>query len=144
MRALIVDYSAEERNLLQESLKHDDITLHYAGNRDQVITRLRDGEVYDVILLDWRIPVDQGLSLVREIRRHEKNKLARIITLSKTSKATKIYDSVKGTPASPRKHAYSVSDLVEHIYKVLEEEDERVMARLYGDRSVRGSGHHHA
>ncbi len=142
MRALIVDYSPEERNLLQESLKKDDITLHYAANRQQAVERLQAGEVYDVILLDWRIPVDEGLKLVREIRRHEKNKLARIITLSKVSKATRVLDSAKGNDETTWLRAYSATDLVEHIYQVLEEEDERMMARLYGDRSVRGSGHH--
>jgi len=68
MHALIVDDSRSMRMLLAKTIKELGFSISEAGNGQEALTRLNDGEPVDLILIDWNMPGMNGLDLVCAIR----------------------------------------------------------------------------
>ena len=71
MKILIVDDSALMRSILTRALEQEcsdcDLELLEAADGRQALERLRDG--VDLVLLDWNMPVLDGLELVEQVRK---------------------------------------------------------------------------
>ncbi len=68
MRALVVDDSLTVRRLLTSHLTALGFDVTVAVNGRDALDRLRRMEAAHVVLVDWNMPVMDGLSLVRAIR----------------------------------------------------------------------------
>jgi two-component system, chemotaxis family, chemotaxis protein CheY len=68
MRALIVDDSRFVRGFLRGLLKERGIDCEEAADGLAGMNRLRDGEPFDFALVDWNMPVMNGLEMLQRMR----------------------------------------------------------------------------
>ena len=68
MRVLIVDDSRLIREYLKGLLDDMEMQCVEAANGSEALTVLREGEGFDVMLLDMNLPVMDGLECVRRVR----------------------------------------------------------------------------
>jgi two-component system chemotaxis response regulator CheY len=68
MRALIVDDSRAMRAIIAKILRELGAEVVEAGNGREGLERLATVAPVDVVLVDWNMPVMDGLTFVRELR----------------------------------------------------------------------------
>jgi two-component system chemotaxis response regulator CheY len=68
VRALIVDDSRFVRNYLRSLLEAKGIECEEAGDGQTGIGLLNTGMSFDLVLVDWNMPVMDGLEMVRQAR----------------------------------------------------------------------------
>ena len=68
MRALIVDDSKSMRMIIGRSLREIGIEFFEAGDGQQALNSLNQGQQVDLMLIDWNMPVMNGFDLVRAVR----------------------------------------------------------------------------
>ncbi len=68
MRALIVDDSRAIRRIIGDIMKELGYAISEAGNGLEALERLREIGTPDIVLIDWNMPVMNGLDLIRAIR----------------------------------------------------------------------------
>jgi two-component system chemotaxis response regulator CheY len=68
MRALIVDDSRFVRSYLRGLLEPKGIECEEAGDGQGGLDRLHGDRVFDLVLLDWNMPVMNGLEMLKELR----------------------------------------------------------------------------
>jgi two-component system chemotaxis response regulator CheY len=68
MRALIVDDSRFVRGYLRGLLEEKGIECDEAGDGQQALDKLRESMPFDLILLDWNMPVMNGLDMLIQMR----------------------------------------------------------------------------
>ena len=78
MRALVIDDSVAMRSILRRTLVGLGFEVEEAQHGQQAIDRLTAGDLPDVCLVDWNMPVMDGLEFVTTVR---KNREWRQITL---------------------------------------------------------------
>jgi CheY-like chemotaxis protein len=76
LRILLADDSPDNRLLIRAYLKKTPYVLTEAENGQIAVERFLDG-VYDLVLMDIQMPVLDGYSAIRAIRKHEREKGAR-------------------------------------------------------------------
>jgi len=68
MRALIVDDSRTVRMILKKIMEQLTFTVEEAEHGRQGLDRLAQGERPDVVLVDWNMPVMDGLEFIKQVR----------------------------------------------------------------------------
>ena len=68
MRALIIDDSRFVRNYLRGLLQGKGIECEEAADGQAALNRLQGGVQFDLVLLDWNMPVLNGLETLKRIR----------------------------------------------------------------------------
>jgi two-component system chemotaxis response regulator CheY len=68
MRALIVDDSRFVRSLLRGMLEALDFECDEAGDGQAGLDKLRAGPEFDLALIDWNMPVMDGLEMLQGMR----------------------------------------------------------------------------
>lgn len=68
MRALIVDDSRFVRDFLRGLLEEKGIECEEAGDGRAGLTRLHESKHFDLALVDWNMPVMDGLDMLRNLR----------------------------------------------------------------------------
>jgi two-component system chemotaxis response regulator CheY len=68
MRALIVDDSRFVRDFLRGLLEEKGIECEEAADGRAGLVHLHDGEPFDVALIDWNMPVMDGLDMLKNMR----------------------------------------------------------------------------
>jgi two-component system chemotaxis response regulator CheY len=68
MRALIVDDSRFVRSFLRRMLEPMEIECEEAADGQAGIDRLESGPEFDLALLDWNMPVMNGIEMLKELR----------------------------------------------------------------------------
>jgi two-component system chemotaxis response regulator CheY len=68
MRALIVDDSRFVRGYLRNLLEEKGIECEEAADGKLGLDRLHGDHVFDLVLLDWNMPVMDGLDMLKELR----------------------------------------------------------------------------
>jgi two-component system chemotaxis response regulator CheY len=68
MRALIVDDSRFVRTFLRGLLEDMQIECEEAGDGQAGLDQLHEGEPFDVALVDWNMPVMNGLEMLERMR----------------------------------------------------------------------------
>ena len=68
MRALIVDDSRFVRGFLRSLLEERGIVCEEAADGQAGLDRLHDGSGFDLALVDWIMPVMNGLEMLRRLR----------------------------------------------------------------------------
>jgi two-component system chemotaxis response regulator CheY len=68
MRALIVDDSRYVRGYLRGMLEEKGIECEEAADGKTGIDRLHGGRKFDLALVDWNMPVMDGLDMLRQLR----------------------------------------------------------------------------
>lgn len=68
MRAMIVDDSRAQRMLLKRAVAPLGFDVIEAENGEDALSKLDTDDPVDVMLVDWNMPVMDGLALVRRVR----------------------------------------------------------------------------
>ncbi len=68
MRALVVDDSKSMRMILGKTLREIGFQVVEAGDGQEALARLSQGEEVDLMLVDWNMPVMNGYELVCAVR----------------------------------------------------------------------------
>jgi two-component system chemotaxis response regulator CheY len=68
MRALIVDDSRFVRSFLRGLLEEKGIECEEAADGQAGLDRLHGDRIFDLALLDWNMPVMNGLDMLKELR----------------------------------------------------------------------------
>jgi len=68
MRALIVDDSRYVRGYLRGLLEEKGIEWEEAADGQAALDELNSGVLFDLALVDWNMPVMNGLELLKELR----------------------------------------------------------------------------
>ena len=68
MRALIIDDSRFVRNYLRGLLQEKGIECEEAADGLAALSRLHSETLFDLVLLDWNMPIMNGLETLRKIR----------------------------------------------------------------------------
>lgn len=68
MQAMVVDDSRAMRAMLGRYLRGLGFDVLEAGDGDEALAQLRDHVQPSFVLVDWNMPVMDGLSFVREVR----------------------------------------------------------------------------
>jgi two-component system chemotaxis response regulator CheY len=71
MHALVVDDSRAMRSILARLMTGLGFEVSQAGDGAQALTVLDDGVRPDVILVDWNMPVMDGLTFIKTVRGRE-------------------------------------------------------------------------
>ena len=94
MKVLIVDDSALARGLIRRTIQDNAgarvIEFVEATNGEQALLQLKAGAV-DLVLVDWNMPVLDGLSFVKEVRRLD-NRLP-IVMITAVSDEERIHEA---------------------------------------------------
>lgn len=72
MRAMIIDDSRVLRRLLGDMLRHFGFDVCEAVNGSEGLDLLQRGSSPDVVLVDWNMPVMNGLQFVKAVRADER------------------------------------------------------------------------
>lgn len=72
-KALIVDDNANNRTILQHMLQHRRIETIQVKNGMEALQLLMDGEVFDLILVDYHMPILTGVETIEKIRELSEN-----------------------------------------------------------------------
>jgi len=68
MRALIVDDSRFVRDFLRGLLEEKGIECEEAADGRAGLTQLHDSDPFDIALVDWNMPIMDGLNMLKELR----------------------------------------------------------------------------
>lgn len=69
MRAMVVDDSRPIRRIESEILRELGFDVRDAANGREALTRLDEGSVPDVVLVDWNMPEMDGLEFIKSVRK---------------------------------------------------------------------------
>ena len=68
IRVLVVEDEAELADFVTRGLREEGFTVEHASDGDSAWAALRAGGDWDLVLLDWWLPGEDGLALVRRYR----------------------------------------------------------------------------
>jgi two-component system chemotaxis response regulator CheY len=68
MKALIVDDSSAMRSYLTRILAPNGFNCSHAADGDEALQVLAEDEEFDLVLLDWNMPMRDGLQTLKAIR----------------------------------------------------------------------------
>ena len=82
MRILLVEDNDDHRELMCRALTEHDLTWQIDGvvSGEEALRHLAEGETYELVFLDYRLPGRDGLELLKEIRRGEAPPLVVMVT----------------------------------------------------------------
>jgi two-component system chemotaxis response regulator CheY len=82
MRALIVDDSSFIRDYIRSLLEYRGTVCIDAGNGREGLNCLYQRDPYDVLLVDWNMPVMGGLEMVRAVRANRQFDAMKIVMVT--------------------------------------------------------------
>ena len=90
MKALVIDDSRAMRMLLRRIVKGLGFEVLEAGNGQQGLDVIASGELPDVALIDWNMPVMNGLEFVSAMRANSETRSVTLMMVTTESERTQI------------------------------------------------------
>jgi two-component system chemotaxis response regulator CheY len=90
MRALIVDDSKTMRRIVGKVVKENGFDIVEAENGQEALLCLREGGDLSLALVDWNMPVMDGLAFVNAVRREEKWRQITLMMVTTESEQSQI------------------------------------------------------
>lgn len=84
-RAIVVDDSRAMRSMLRHALEEQGFHVSEAANGGEALQMLQQGEPPDLALIDWTMPVLDGIGLISALRRDAR--YTRMVIVMVTSEA---------------------------------------------------------
>lgn len=95
MRALVVDDSRAMRLILGRTLRDRGCEVLEAGDGREALDVLAQCARPDVLLVDWNMPVMNGLELVQEVRRQPAYQGVRIVMVTTESETSHVVQALE-------------------------------------------------
>ena len=94
MNALVVDDSRAMRQILGRILKGLGFRIIEAGDGREALARLADFSEVDLAMIDWNMPVMNGIDLVRSIRQNSDLARVRIMMVTTESDVERVAEAL--------------------------------------------------
>ena len=94
MRALVIDDSKAVRGLLKRELSHLGFEVFEAGNGQEGIDQLSELGPVDVALVDWTMPVMNGLSFLKEVQANPDYERVLVVMVTSESDPAQIFQAL--------------------------------------------------
>jgi two-component system, chemotaxis family, chemotaxis protein CheY len=94
VRALVVDDSKAVRGLLKRELSHLGFEVFEAGNGQEGMDQLSELGPVDVALVDWTMPVMDGLSFLKEVRSNPDYERVLVVMVTSESDPAQIFQAL--------------------------------------------------
>lgn len=96
MKLLLIDDSATMRRIQKTQLSNLGITdVIEAGDGQQGLTALAENMPVDLILLDWNMPVMDGLTFLTKVRENGDYKNVKIVMCTSESEKARVLEALK-------------------------------------------------
>jgi len=95
MRALVVDDSRAMRMILARVLRENGFEVLEAGDGQEALAVLAGAELPDVALVDWNMPVMNGLDFVEAVRREPAYEAMHLLMVTTESEATQVVRAIE-------------------------------------------------
>jgi len=96
MKILLVDDSATMRRIQKTQLNALGLTdIIEAGDGEEALKQLSGNMPIDLILLDWNMPVMDGITFLRKVRENQVYKGVKIIMCTSESEKSKVVEALK-------------------------------------------------
>lgn len=96
MKVLLVDDSVTMRRIQKTQLNSLGINdIIEAGDGEEAFGKLNDNMPIDLVMLDWNMPVMDGITLLRKIRGESRFQSVKIIMCTSESEKNKVVDALK-------------------------------------------------
>lgn len=95
MRALVVDDSRAMRMILARVLRGHGFEVLEAGDGREALDLLASSALPDVALVDWNMPVMNGLELVLALRADPANQAMRIVMVTTESESAQVVRAIE-------------------------------------------------
>jgi len=95
MRALVVDDSRAMRMILARVLRQSGFEVVEAGDGREALAVLAEGELPDVALVDWNMPVMNGLELVQALRADPAYQGVHVVMVTTESEAGQVVRAIE-------------------------------------------------
>ena len=96
MKVLLVDDSATMRRIQKTQLAGMGVTdVVEAVDGEQALTQLTNNMPIDSILLDWNMPVMDGLTFLKKVRENAAYKDVKIVMCTSESEKNKVVEALK-------------------------------------------------
>jgi CheY-like chemotaxis protein/HPt (histidine-containing phosphotransfer) domain-containing protein len=86
LKVLVADDSDIARHVLLDTLAHSNIIAEGVENGEQALNKVlaaqANDEPYDLVLLDWKMPLMDGIEAAKQIHQHIKKQLPHILMVS--------------------------------------------------------------
>jgi two-component system chemotaxis response regulator CheY len=82
MHALVVDDSRAIRSVISRMLREMGYSVTEAGNGREALDKLATGELPDLALVDWNMPIMDGFALLCELRADPRHAEMRIMMVT--------------------------------------------------------------
>jgi len=137
-RALVVDDNETNRIILQHMLAHKNIESTLAANGMEALEILLKGERFDVILMDYHMPIMSGLETIDKIRElfNQRKEISPFIILSSSSEELNVMSSIR-----ERKNSYLLLKPVksDDLYKTLRRVTQNNVVEIVQEQSEKES-----
>ena len=96
MKILLVDDSTTMRRIQKTQLNALGLTdIIEAGDGNEALTQLSGNMPIDIIMLDWNMPVMDGITFLRKVRENPAYKSVKIIMCTSESEKSKVVEALK-------------------------------------------------
>lgn len=118
LKVLVVDDMMSMRNIVKRALREIGYQdLHDASNGEDALEKLKSGG-FGLVLLDWNMPVMNGLELLRAVRADPTiNKMA-VLMITAEAKAENIMEAVQAGVSDYLVKPFSTQGLEEKLEKI--------------------------
>ncbi len=90
MSVLVIDDSRAVRTIIRAILQEMNLEVVEAANGQEGIDRLRQFLDIDLVLVDWNMPVMDGLEFIVAVRADKANDLVRIVMVTTETESSQI------------------------------------------------------
>jgi len=96
MKIMLVDDSATMRRIQKTQLSGMGVTdVIEAGNGEEAMARLQENMPVDLVLLDWNMPVMDGMTFLKKVRENDSYSKVKIIMCTSESEKPKVVEALK-------------------------------------------------
>jgi len=145
LRALIVDDNEASREILQQMLESFRMDVSVVGSGAEALSELTvadaSGKPFRLVLMDWKMPVMDGVEAMRRIRTQEKlAEIPTIIMVSAYSREDALRDAGESPPDDFLIKPVSPSTLLDTIISLFQQDARRRVRELSMEAVDSGSG----
>ncbi len=95
MRALLIDDSKTMRGILARLLQPLGYTTCEAGDGQDGLDRLEDSGPFDLVIVDWNMPILTGIEFIAEVRAQKRHAELRIMVVSSQTEIDRIGEALE-------------------------------------------------
>jgi two-component system chemotaxis response regulator CheY len=94
MRALVIDDSSSMRSILRRYLRQMNYEVLEAGNGSEALQRCQEVQDISVALVDWNMPVMNGIDFVRKLRSQKEHDHVKLMMVTTENDAARIVEAL--------------------------------------------------